>query len=273
VKYEEFWRGIILRFPRYSENRKYIEALNNGNHEVVGKIYDISVRFGLSALQVCEALDEEGIWRTNGSPDIERFRMVALQISEINKKDEAAARRLYHVPLNTAEGFTTQRALEVPERFKRDQVNYETLILESPIREILETLLDDEFMHDVYTHLFDKFEINYRLPNAVIRAMIHFMFVHNRAWSIAYLETIATDLLTKGIKTFEQAMDHFAERISWDEKHQSRSKRSKPKRMEQHKTKRPEKRINQIKTISSEKTDPVTDEELEDLIRRAKELN
>jgi len=272
MKYEGFWRQIVLRFPRYSENRKYIEALQHSNPEMVGQIYDVSVRFGLSAFQVCEALDEEGVWKTNGMLDIELFRMICTKISEINKRDEAAAKRLYYEPISSNEPVTTKRILAVPRQFKGKPADYESLILRFPIRQILENLLDDEHMINVYAHLFDKFEINYKLPNSVIRAMIHFMLLHNRAWSIAYLETIATDLLIKGIKTFDQAMEHFEKRLSWYEKHESGRKPEKLRN--QQKPEDRKKRHIQIKKADSAIDDPpLTNEELEELIRRAKEMN
>jgi replication initiation and membrane attachment protein DnaB len=188
-----------------------VESLGRRNVGLISKIEKISKLYGLSVKQVCDALDEVGIWYEDGTADLERFQLIASEIAKISQNDVGATFRLHRVP-PLDQDISVRHALEVPDRYR--DLEYQKIILKSPIPEILETLLDDP-RHVVYVHLFEKFEVNYKIPNAVIRAIIHYMIVHNRAWSTSYLETVATDLLINRVTSFDQAMDHFAKRLSW----------------------------------------------------------
>lgn len=268
----EFWHGLLLRFPRFSDNRKYLEELGSRDHNSIRVIVDISRRYELTPYQICEALDEEGVWSPTGDLVQPRLDQVAAVISKLNSRDEAAARRLHYVPVKHE--TVRYSDLEVPAGIKdmltKDE--YTSLIYEAPFRDMLEKLLDNQTMSGVYSQLFDKFEVNYRLPNLVIRAMVHFMMLYQRTWSISYLDTIAADLLTKGINTFDEAMKHFDRIVSISEKKKNNRNNAKSKSIAFPKTKSPEKRINQKPRFSSEQSSNITEDEIEELIRRAKEL-
>ncbi|WP_449010385.1 hypothetical protein [Paenibacillus taichungensis] len=262
-----FLLDIYNRFPRYSSNRTHLERMMMDSRGESALIAKCALKYGLSLNEMSTILDEEGAFTQEGYLNEARLNELAAAVSNWSKKREETMTRHYHQVVNRGaskdRGRTTIKISDVPPTLagKLDVRSY-TELLGKPYDQILEVLAPEPTMIRVYTKLFDKFSINYRVPDEVITAMIHFMLSEQRRWSHSYFEALATDLLSARIENFEAALQHFQNRLNRKEAaisnrgHNERPRGRKPAPK---------------KDISGSPEDRVSEAELEELIRRANE--
>ncbi|RRJ54715.1 hypothetical protein EHV15_34525 [Paenibacillus oralis] len=214
-----FLIDIYNRFPKYSSNRSFLERMMLDARSEPGILLNCAVKFGLSFSDMSSILDEEGVFTEDGNLNETRLIELAASFSKWRRKREEFAKRHYHQAMNRGDSTERRRSIikisEVPKILvgKMD-VNSYIELLGKPYEQILEVLVPEQSMVSGYTKLFDKFTINYRVPDDVITAMIHFMLSEQRRWSYAYFEALATDLLLHRIEKFEAALQHFHTRVN-----------------------------------------------------------
>lgn len=218
MEVKDFLNDIFNRFPKYSLNRIYLERIIREGDYVTGKhIKQCAERHGLSLNDICSILDKKDAFSEEGKLNLNHLNDLAIATSEWRRnRDEYAKTHLYQKirGKNSIRGevLVISSMPKILEN-KMDLRSY-TELISKPYEQILEMFVPEESMVRAYKKLFDKFFINYRVPEEVISAMIHFVLIEQKHWSIAYFEALASDLLTHRINSFDEALNHFQKRIN-----------------------------------------------------------
>jgi replication initiation and membrane attachment protein len=227
------YADIIMRFPRESNNRVFVEALKH-RPEQVAAINIVAKKYNLSLQETCRLLDEDRIFSEDGMLEMDRLQHNAnLFFRQGKKRDEererVLARTEAHAQSNSdAEqdneladrSVEMQYYLEVPQQLRGEctdhQYNY--ILRNEPYTFVLKKFFTQGSIPDGVLTIFEKIDLNYKLKEEVINVLIHFLHIDRRSWAKSSIEAVASDMLGKQVISYEQAVEYVREKIRFKEK-------------------------------------------------------
>ncbi|GIQ68463.1 helicase DnaB [Xylanibacillus composti] len=214
---------IIMRFPRDSANRPFVERLEHRSEELTAVNF-IARKYKLSLPDTCRLLDEEGIFSSSGELQVEAmqakaygyFRQTVKRAQErervIQRIEERREPQIAAAPeKDVDEAFY----LEVPEML-RDHCSisqYNHMLRNSPHTEVLERFFPGAVPGHVL-NIFDMVDRNYKLQEEVINVLIHYLKTEQLSWNKPFIDSIAADWLGKQIDSYEKAVTYLRSRQS-----------------------------------------------------------
>ncbi len=226
---------MLLRFPRGSANRRYVERMGRAP-ESMGQINYLAYKYDLGVTEICRLLDEDGIFREDGTLHWEELnRRAYLIYRQERKRDEERERFLSRSLSRRAEEPENPEAvpvfqglaLEVPERLGRGMTpeQYAYLLQREPYTRMLERHFPGA-VPDSFVRIFERIDFNYKLPEPVINVLIHYIFgmKHTQRLTQAFIDSIASNMLAKGVDTFEKAVDYIRQQQKLNETLERRRK-------------------------------------------------
>jgi replication initiation and membrane attachment protein len=220
------YADIIMRFPKESLNRAYVERLKH-DQDQLAKINFIAKKYALTLGETCRLLDEDGAFDETGSVDVDFLQQRANLIYRQDKK-RSEDRDRYLARLEGAEtkepkatkAVEMEYYLEVPDIFQGEcnQHQYNYILRNEPYTYLLEKIFSKGTVPDGLLDIFAKIDLNYGLSEEVINVMIHYIYVNKRSWSKSSIESTAADMLGKQIQTFEQAVQYVRDAEKYKER-------------------------------------------------------
>jgi len=219
------YTDIINRFPRgTSRNRPFVENLRH-RPEQMFEINKIARKYNLSLREMCRLLDEDGMFSEDGELMVDMLQYKANLYFRQDKQREEERERLFHkiasmTKSGDAEGVQPEKPvemefyLEVPPLFagQCNQHQYNLIMRNEPYTKVLERFFSKGSVPKLVQDIFEKIHINYKMPDEVINVMIHHLHVYKESsWTKNYIETVAANMLAKGVGTYEQAVAYVRE--------------------------------------------------------------
>lgn len=217
VKPQERIRHVdmLLRFPRGSANRGMVERLGRAP-ESMGQLNYLAYKYDLDTPEICRLLDEDGMFMEDGSLHWEELNRRAHSVyRQDRKRDEererfmarAEARQKPEDEVPASDG-RIDPMLHVPERFADEMTaeRYDEFLRREPYTRVLKRHFPGA-VPDSFIRIFERIDLNYKLPEPVINVLIHYVFgmKHTQRLTHAFIDSIASNMLAKGIDTFERA--------------------------------------------------------------------
>ncbi|MDF2814839.1 MAG: helicase DnaB [Paenibacillus sp.] len=234
---------LIMRFPRESGNRVFVEALRYEPQQMIA-INILARKFALTLQETCRLLDEDGMFSEAGELQTEMLQYKAnlyyrqgLKRGEERERhlvkvvDAAVKRDLDESQWEGSEEKTVEMSyyLEVPAMFvgQCDIHQYNALLRNEPYTGLLSRFFPKGSVPKTVTDIFEKIDMNYKLPDEVINVMIHHLHVYKESsWTKGYIDTVASNMLAKGIGTYEQAVEYIREQTLKRTNHRANSGRT-----------------------------------------------
>ena len=221
---------ILLRFPRNSHHRYYVEQLKN-NAEQMAMINYIAYKYELSVPQICRLLDEDGVFDVGGALDVDHMQRLALQFFRQDQRHEQNRNAVFAKQVKLHEQ-DQQDIIDSPEVDVEEQYympvpklladycdiqQYNALMRNEPHIQFLKRYFPGQ-VPDLIFNIFEKIDLQYKLSPAVINVLIHYTIGTNDASRItkAYVESVASNMLLKGIDTYEKAIMYVREQEQMD---------------------------------------------------------
>ncbi|AHV98760.1 helicase DnaB [Paenibacillus sabinae] len=223
-KLEIGYSDIILRFPRESVNRAHVEKLRF-DYEQMGVINYVAHKYKLSAQDLCRLLDEDGIFGPDGDVLLDELQHRASQHFRQNMKRqeqrEVAAAKV--VSIRAAEQaeepivpdeqpVEMEYYVEVPPQFlsKCDIHQYNMMLRNEPYTRLLQTFFPGSVPGQLLD-IFEKIDLNYKLPGEVINILIHYLMAMvasggEQRINRNFVEAIASNMLVKQVNSYEKAV-------------------------------------------------------------------
>ncbi|WP_338555049.1 helicase DnaB [Paenibacillus sp. KS-LC4] len=225
---------IILRFPRNSANRSYVERLR-GDGEQLGQLNYVAYKYSLNASDLCRLLDEDGVFAPDGLLLIDELQMRANQMYRQDKKREGDRQRtIARVQQSQAEsaednieefGVQEEYYLSVPSLLdgRCDIHQYNMLMRNEPHTRFMQRFFPGA-VPDWIERSFERIDLNYRLPAPVINVLIHYVIGMNDAHRMTktFVEAVVSNMLVKQIDTFEKAVGYVREQGKIEESKEQR---------------------------------------------------
>lgn len=232
------YADIISRFPRISKNRAFVEQLRY-DHDQMGMINYIVRKYQLSLQDICSLLDEDGIFSDEGdvqleelqhranlhfrqgkkrSEDNDRYakKVIAMRQSVQESEDEEQAREEHAVEM--------EFYLEVPQQFqgKCDIHQYNMMLRNEPYTMMLKKFFPGA-VPDNMMDMFEKIDLNYKLPEEVINVLIHYLMSllvagTDQRLNRNFVDSIASTMLMKQIDSYEKAVQHIRDQSQFKER-------------------------------------------------------
>lgn len=210
---------MLLRFPRGSANRGYVERLNRAP-ESMAQVNYLAYKFNLEAPEICRLLDEDGVFHPDGTLLWDELQHRAnLMYRQDRKRDEERERfqaRGEERPVTdlTDRGTSATPQLDIPERFQQDVTvaRYNEMLWREPYTRMLECYFPGA-VPGPFVSIFERIDLNYKLPEPVINVLIHYVFSLGQAQRLTkpFVEAIASNMLAKGIDTLDKAIMYIRE--------------------------------------------------------------
>ncbi|MFD1137798.1 DnaD domain protein [Paenibacillus urinalis] len=286
------YADIILRFPRESANRRYVEQLRF-EPDQLGLVNYVVHKYDLGIQDVCRLLDEDDVFNTRGEIILDRLQELASSMFRQGKKrkEERSIHAAKVVSMRQAldskqtdeppveHGVEMEYYLEVPPQFssKCDIHQYNMMLRNEPYLRLLQTFFPGS-VPDNLIDIFEKVDLSYKLPGEVINVLIHYLMTllvsgSEQRINRNFVEAIASNMLLKQVNTYEKAVQYIRD--------QSKVKGSKDKTNE--KAQRPGRARGYASQQAKLKPDipivqdtgdgaSITEEELEEMIRFAEEM-
>ncbi|GAA3408908.1 DnaD domain protein [Paenibacillus hodogayensis] len=215
---------IIQRFPRgTSRNRAFVEDLRN-NPDQMFEINKIARKFNLSLRETCRLLDEDGMFSEEGKLSADMLQYKANLYFRQDKDREQERERLFHKIAGVAKPdqddvleekpVEMQFYLEVPPMFTAqcNQHQYNLIMRNEPYTKVLERFFPKGAVPKPVSDIFEKIDMNYRMPDEVINVMIHHLHVYKESsWTKNYIDSVASNMMAKGVGSYEQAVAYIRE--------------------------------------------------------------
>jgi len=207
---------MMLRFPRGSANHMYVERLNRAP-EAMAQLNYLAYKFDLEVPEICRLLDEDGIFRHDGTLQWDELQLRAnLIYRQDRKRAEERERFLARSEERNAppapvadSGTGNVEPLEVPERYQTKVTveRYNEMLRREPYTRMLAGFFPGA-VPDQFVRVFERIDLSYKLPEPVINVLIHYIFSLGRAQRLTqtFVDAIASNMLAKGIDTFEKAV-------------------------------------------------------------------
>lgn len=270
------YSDILMRFPRDSYNRPYIEQLKD-REDQMSTINYVAKKYNLSLQETCRLLDEDSVFSDDGMLIVDALQHKAnMNYRQDKKREEDRERYLHKVDkLKQSDESTSNDPneekvvemdfyLDIPPMFV-NQCNihqYNSLLRNDPYTKVLERFFPGSVPGHV-SKIFDKIDLNYKLKEEVINVLIHYLNVHNLSWTTGFIDSIASDMLGKQVNSFEQAVKY----IRNHNQAKTKSRKGSSSTMRNTGKQKPK-----IPIVSVSKEDSVSDEEYEEILKLAREI-
>ncbi len=230
---------MLLRFPRGAKNRPLLEKLGRAP-ESMSQINYLAYKYDLDVTDICRLLDEDEAFAADGTLQWELLnRRAHSAYRQDRKRDEERERFLARGDKRSIEtGAETVSAhdqdenesmplLDVPERFALALTpeQYRSLLRQEPYTRMLERYFPGA-VPDSFVRIFERIDLNYKLPEPVINVLIHYIFgmKHAQRLTHAFIDSIASNMLAKGIDTYARAVAYVREQVKLNETLEKRNK-------------------------------------------------
>jgi replication initiation and membrane attachment protein len=277
---------MLLRFPRGSANRRFVEMLGKAA-ESMAQINHIAYKYDLDVPEICRLLDEDGIFRADGTLNWDELNHRANSVyHQFRKREEEAERFLSRKNRHTGQqpealpDVYRGPLLDVPEKFSgMTPEAYMLFLMRQPYTRVLEKHFPGA-VPDSILRIFDKIDINYKLPEPVINVLIHYVYAlamkPAERISASFIDAIATNMLLKNIMTFEEAVSYILEQQKRNEDKERRRRGGEEKSPAQGARSRTQARRKPAISVVEDKAPPkpISPEEREkmrELVRKLKE--
>jgi replication initiation and membrane attachment protein len=209
---------MMLRFPRGSTNRGFVERLNRAP-ELMAQLNYLAYKFNLEVPEICRLLDEDGIFHSDGTLLWDELQNRAnLIYRQDRKRDEERERFLARGEERqgdaTADIPPGSIQLDVPERFQTDVTvgSYNEMLRREPYTRMLARYFPGT-VPDAFVAIFERIDRNYKLPEPVINILIHYVLgmSHSQRLTKSFIDSIASNMLAKGIDTLDKAVMYVRE--------------------------------------------------------------
>ncbi|MGF7047089.1 replication initiation and membrane attachment protein [Paenibacillus sp. DS2015] len=217
---------IILRFPRGSANRHFVEKLRF-NFEQMGTINYVVNKYDLSVQDLCRLLDEDGIFTPEGDIKVDELQHQAnLHFRQGKKRQEqreVLSGKIVAIRQNeeNSEGalqlehaVQMEYYVEVPMQFKTkcDIHQYNMMLRNEPYTKLLKTFFPGS-VPDNLIDIFEKIDLSYKLPGEVINVLIHYLMSlmsadGDQRINRNFVEAIASNMLLKQVHSYEKAVQY-----------------------------------------------------------------
>lgn len=214
------YADIIIRFPKQSVNRSFVERLRY-DQEGLGVINYVVRKFGLTLQETVRLLDEDGIFAENGRIIIDELQHRAHMHFRQNKRrgewQEREQQRIGHLGEETAApqeevAVEMEFYVDVPPQFsgKCDIHQYNMMLRNTPYTQLLDRFFPGA-VPDSFLDMFTKMDLNYKLPDEVINVLIHYLMTMlaqgaDQRLNRNFVEAIVSNMLVKQVNTYEQAV-------------------------------------------------------------------
>lgn len=209
---------MMLRFPRGSANRVFVERLNR-SPEIMAQINYLAYKFNLEVPEICRLLDEDGIFHSDGTLLWDELQNRAnLIYRQDRKRDEERERFLARgedrQADSSSEAEKSSIQLDIPERFQKKvtDARYNEMLRREPYTRMLEQYFPGA-VPDAFVRIFERIDLNYKLPEPVINILIHYVLgmSHAQRLTKSFIDSIASNMLAKGINTLDKAIMYVRE--------------------------------------------------------------
>lgn len=279
LKYE--YADIIVRFPRESNNRVFVEGLKFKPGQLASINY-VAGKYMLTLKDTCQLLDEEGIFGETGELNIEAMQQIAsLHYLQTMKRDDEREIRLHKRKTmeQTQEGVHNEQKqgadafyyLEVPPPFHGQFTveQYNEMLQNSPYTFVLEQFFPGS-VPDFTRKLMMKLDINYKLTDEVINVLLHYLVSRYKNMSQNFIESIASSLTINQVVTFAQAVEHFRHHEEEKDKAKVKNHPATAGRVASGRSRGKQKP--KLEIVENQPGEPMTDEELQEIRLLAKKL-
>ena len=220
------YADIILRFPKESDNRQYVEKLRF-NFEQMGIVNYVVNKYDLSVQDLCRLLDEDGLFTVQGDIKLDELQHQAnLHFRQGKKRQEqreVQAGKIISIrqaqetstgSLQMEHAVQMEYYVEVPMQFKSkcDIHQYNMMLRNEPYTKLLKTLFPGS-VPDNFVDIFEKIDLSYKLPGEVINILIHYLISllasgGDQRINRNFVEAIASNMLLKQIDSYEKAVQY-----------------------------------------------------------------
>ncbi|MFC4102999.1 DnaD domain protein [Paenibacillus xanthanilyticus] len=228
---------IITRFPRNSANRVYVERLR-GDEEQLAQLNYVAYKYGLSVVDLCRLLDEDGIFGSRGELMVDelqlranltfrqgrkrqddRERIMARTAAAVEPATDSADEQLEEV------GVLEEFYMEVPLQLsgRCDIHQYNMLMRNEPHTRFIARFFPGT-VPEWIVRVFEVIDLNYKLNGSVINVLIHYVLGMNDAQRVTktYIDAVASNMLMKGIDSYEKAIRYVREQTRLEKERESR---------------------------------------------------
>lgn len=222
---------IIMRFPRNSANRQYVERLR-GDEEQMAQLNYIAYKYSLTVVDMCRLLDEDHVFNARGELLVDELQLRANGMyRQDRKRDDERQRMFGRSGAAEAGGAADDSAsddmpdevavnaefyLEVPAQLasRCDIHQYNMLMRNEPHTRFLSRFFPGA-VPEWIIRVYEVIDLNYRLPGSVINVLIHYVFGMNDAQRVTktYIDAVASNMLVKQVDGFEKAVRYVREQV------------------------------------------------------------
>lgn len=231
------YADIILRFPRESVNRAFVEKLRF-DPEGMGIANFVARKYDLSVQDLCRLLDEDGVFDPSGMLLLDELQYKAnlhfRQGKRRQEEREVAYAKVVSIRAEEAEqergshqeevAVQMEYYVEVPPQFmnKCDVHQYNMMLRNEPYTRLLRTFFPGA-VPDNLLDIFEKIDLNYKLPGEVINVLIHYLMVllttgGEQRINRKFVDAIAANMLMKQIDTYEKAVQYIKDQSKLKDK-------------------------------------------------------
>lgn len=231
------YADIIVRFPRESVNRAFVEKLRF-DPEGMGIANYVVRKYDLSVQDLCRLLDEDGVFDSGGTLLLDELQHKAnlhfRQGKRRREEREVAYAKVVSIrgEENAPEAGSHQEEVavqmeyyvEVPPQFtnKCDVHQYNMMLRNEPYTRLLKTFFPGA-VPDNLLDIFEKIDLNYKLPGEVINVLIHYLMAlltsgGEQRINRNFVDAIASNMLMKQINTYEKAVQYIRDQAKVKEK-------------------------------------------------------
>jgi len=222
------YADIIMRFPKGSRNRAFVENFKFRPDQLAA-VNIAAKKYNLTLQELCRLLDEDAVFNDEGDLLVDALKYQAnLLYRQVKKREEMQERNLrkmddtnvrQHSDPSAEQSVEMAYYLEVPALFQGqcDIHQYNMILRNEPYTLVLKRFFPKGSVPDGVMDIFDKIDLNYKLPEEVINVLIHFIKVENRSWAKSSIEAVAADLLGKQVTSYEQAVGYVRDKAKYRE--------------------------------------------------------
>ncbi|MHA6483133.1 replication initiation and membrane attachment family protein [Paenibacillus sp. strain BS8-2] len=212
---------LILHFPRSSGNRAYVERLRN-DADGMAQVNYVAYKYQISVVNVCRLLDENGVFDSSGKLNVDELQLKASSVYRQDRKREddrqriLAKSKMIEEPEQEEEdpeeiAVQEQDYLPVPSALagRCDIQQYNMLMRNEPHTRFIRRFFPGAVPGWV-EQVMERIDLNYRLAEPVINVLIHYVIggADDSRITKAYLDHVASNMLMKGVDTFEKAVQY-----------------------------------------------------------------
>ncbi|MDF2836251.1 MAG: replication initiation and rane attachment family protein [Paenibacillus sp.] len=212
---------LILHFPRSSANRPYVERLRN-DADSMAQVNYVAYKYQISVVNVCRLLDENGVFDASGKLNVDELQLKASSVYRQDRKREderqrvLARTKVIEEPDREEEdpeeiAVEEQDYLPVPSALagRCDIQQYNMLMRNEPHTRFIRRFFPGA-VPGWLEQVMERIDLNYRLAEPVINVLIHYVIggADDSRITKAYLDHVASNMLMKGVDTFERAVQY-----------------------------------------------------------------